>query len=161
MQGPGGNNASLVCMGQNCLWDSEEQLREWTTQLICFSLFYRTILLFGTGRSNTENGQNSWSAPHFGRQSLPIPKWGEDQLFSPFSMLLRPVPRGSFIPNKIKEQISLDSPFTVLLFAVPEAVLSHKKSKERHFWEALLTERTVLAGWPELWLSCVKWLLYI
>ena len=84
----------LAPMDETASGKSEEQHREWIEQLICSSHWYGTRLLLGTARSNTE------------RQSRSIPKWGADQLFSPFSVLLIAVPRGSLVPYKSEDQIS-------------------------------------------------------
>ena len=42
--GPGGTDSPFFCMGQDCLWENEEQQREWTAQLICSSLHSGTRL---------------------------------------------------------------------------------------------------------------------
>ena len=38
-------------MGQDCLWDSEKQHREWTEQLICSLFMYGMRLLLGVQRA--------------------------------------------------------------------------------------------------------------
>ena len=62
--------------GADFVWDktasrnSEEQHREWTASLICFSLLFGTRLPLGTARSNSEKGLNCWPAPHFDMNGL-------------------------------------------------------------------------------------------
>ena len=97
------NSCYSLFIGQHCLWDSEEQEWEWTAQLICSSFLYGTRLPLGQrgAKQRKDIPFHSLSCSSLSqRQSRPIQKWGADQLYSPFS---------------------------VMLLAVPEAVLSHTK----------------------------------
>ena len=44
---PGGTDSPRFCIGRDCLWDSKEQQREQTAQLICSLLLYGTRLPVG------------------------------------------------------------------------------------------------------------------
>ena len=92
-------------MGRDCLWDSDVQDWEWTTQLICSSFLYGTRLPLG-----------QWGAKQiiyipfhslccsllFQRQTHPIQKQGPDQLCSPFSVLLLAVPEAVSSHTKVR-----------------------------------------------------------
>ena len=50
-------SAPHFCMGWDCLWDSQEQHREWTEQLICSLFIYGTRLPIGQqGATQRING---------------------------------------------------------------------------------------------------------
>ena len=75
-------SAPQFCMVWDCFWDSKEQHRECTDQLICSSFMHGTRIIStnipiprgglvndktasGRARSNTEDRLHSWSAPPF------------------------------------------------------------------------------------------------
>ena len=69
---PGGIDSTCICMGRACLWDSEEQHREWTVQLMCSLLLYGTKLTLGQRRGNRNwTEQMTFSSLHNGKR-LPL-----------------------------------------------------------------------------------------
>ena len=120
--------------------------------------------LLGKARSNIENGLNSWSAPHIGM--------GQDCFWEQRGA----TQRGSHVPYQSEEQISCSVHSLCCSSLFLEAVSSHTKvrirsavqsilyvapsspryslvpykSKEHHFCGALLTEKSVLAEWPQV-----------
>ena len=95
----------LTFAGRDCLWDSEEQDREWTAQLICSLSLYATRLPLG------QRGAKRWIDIPFHslccsslsqRQSCPIQKRGADQLYSPFYVLLLAVPDAVSSHTKVR-----------------------------------------------------------
>ena len=117
--GPGGTDSPHFCMGRDCLWDSEEQHRKWTAQLIC------SLFLCGT--------------------RLPLGQRGATQGMECnvyFFDLLLTVPEAVLSHAKIRSRSAVKSNLS-LSPCCPRGSLVRYKSEENHFCGALLTEGTV------------------
>ena len=129
MLGPGGTDAPCFFLGQDYLWDSEEQHCEWTAQLICSSLLYGT--------------------------RLPLGFQGTTQKFDCIADLLLPSiwDETAFLTMRIKtENLSILNPLfkfslcrsprvnitNIMLIPVPEAVLSHNEGRSRSAVQSIL-----------------------
>ena len=103
MLGPGGTDSPCFCMGQDCLWDSEEQ-KGVKADLLIAVVWDETVS--GTARIKTQvflkvDALNSWSPPCCSMAQNCL--WDSEEPHIGFAPRC---PRGSFVPYKSEEHIS-------------------------------------------------------
>ena len=132
-------------MGQDCLWDSEEQNREYTFHSIPYvapRCPRGSLVPYKNKEQNSCSVHSLGCSSLFQRQSRLIMKGGANQLFSPISLLLLAIPKAVLSHTKARSRSPVQS---ILCDATrcPRGSLVPYKSKENQFHPVLALQGRV------------------